>query len=48
VVNKIEEEPDHSDDTPPVLGSWGKIYSLVLIVLIALILFFYYFSKAFD
>jgi len=48
VVNKIKEEPDHTDDTPPVLGSWGKIYSLVVIFLIVLIILFYYFSKAFE
>jgi hypothetical protein len=41
-------ESNHSDDKPPVLGSWGKIYSFVLFVLVSLIILFYYFTKVFE
>jgi len=47
-LEELKQENSHTDDTPPVLGSWGKIYSFVLIVLIALIILFYYFSKVFE
>ena len=36
------------EDKPPFLGSWNKIYSLVLGELIVLIVLFYLFTKAFS
>jgi len=36
------------DSTPPILGSWIKIYSLVFGNLIFLILLFYIFTKVFE
>ncbi|HSP86496.1 MAG TPA: hypothetical protein VLN45_00050 [Ignavibacteriaceae bacterium] len=48
MANKIKEEPNHSDESPPILGSWNKIYFLVFMVLIILIILFYIFSMAFD
>jgi hypothetical protein len=48
VDKKIKKEINHDDDKPPILKSWGKIYSLVLITLIVLIILFHYFTKAFE
>ena len=36
------------DDKPPFLGSWNKIYLLVLSELIVIITLFYIFTKAFS
>ena len=36
------------EEKPPFLGSWKRIYLVVLLNLIALIIFFYFFSKAFQ
>jgi len=36
------------DSPPPIFGSWNKIYGFVLFTLIALILLFYLFTKAFE
>jgi hypothetical protein len=35
------------NDRPPFLGSWNKLYGLVLIYLTAIILLFAWFSNAF-
>jgi hypothetical protein len=48
VDEKIKEEIDHNDDTPPVLGSWGKIYTLVFFNLVILVILFYYFTRIFE
>lgn len=37
-----------NDDKPPFLGSWNKIYALVLGELITLIAIFYFFTKVFS
>jgi len=36
------------DPPPPILGSWKKLYSLVLLNLVVLIVIFYLFTKAFE
>ena len=38
---------DPADDRPPVLGSWPAVYAFVLLLHLALILFFYFFSQAY-
>jgi hypothetical protein len=43
-----ENLKDTSEDKPPFLGSWSKIYSVVLIELIILITLFYLFTKEFS
>lgn len=43
-----EDIKDTSEDAPPFLGSWRKIYSFVLIELIVLIALFYLFTKEFS
>jgi hypothetical protein len=47
-LKNISKEKNHTDDDPPILGSWGKIYSLVLLLLILQVILFYLLSKAFD
>jgi hypothetical protein len=36
------------DEKPPILGSWKKIYLVVLLNLLVLIILFYSFSEAFK
>ena len=36
------------DDTPPVLGSWGRIYALVLGNLVVLVALFWALTKAYE
>jgi len=44
-----EKEIISEDDcTPPIFGSWIKIYSLVIGNLILLIFLFYIFTKVFE
>lgn len=45
-----EERKKKSTDesTPPILGSWTKVYALVFGNLIFLILMFYLFTKVFE
>lgn len=37
-----------SDEPPPFLGKWPRVYGAVLAYLAALILLFYIFTKAFT
>jgi hypothetical protein len=37
-----------SDEPPPFLGKWSRVYAAVLLYLAALILLFYLFTKAFT
>jgi len=36
------------ESTPPILGSWNKVYALVFGNLIFLIILFYFFTKVFE
>lgn len=36
-----------NDETPPVLGSWQNIYTVVLVLHVVLIILFYLFSNAY-
>jgi hypothetical protein len=42
ISHPVEDEP------PPLLGSWRRIYIIVLCYLAFLIVLFYFFAKAFD
>lgn len=42
VIEEIKEEK------PPILASWKRLYTLVLLNLALLIVLFYLFTKAFD
>lgn len=37
-----------SDEPPPFLRKWPRVYAAVLLYLAALILLFYFFTKAFT
>jgi len=37
-----------NESTPPILGSWTKVYTLVFGNLIFLIILFYIFTKVFE
>jgi len=41
-------EQIHSDEQPPVLNSWNKIYLVVLLFLVIQIIFFTFFTKVFE
>lgn len=43
IVDEVPEE-----DVPPVLGSWRRVYSVVLVLHLLLILAFYFFSRAYT
>lgn len=45
-----EREPDQAlpDEPPPFLGSWRRVYTVVLLYLACLILSFYAFSRLFG
>jgi hypothetical protein len=36
------------DEGPPFLRSWGRVYVAVVVYLIAIILLFYWFMRAFN
>jgi len=46
--SKEKEIIDADESTPPILGSWNKVYALVFGNLIFLILLFYFFTKVFE
>lgn len=41
------QDADPNDETPPVLGSWKNIYTVVLVLHVVLIILFYLFSNAY-
>jgi len=44
----IEVEKPPTEETPPVLGTWNRLYALVLIELGLCILLFYLFERVFS
>ena len=42
-----QREREVIDEPPPVLGSWPKVYRLILIYLVALIALFFAFTAAY-
>jgi hypothetical protein len=47
-MNHLDSDDTVDEEKPPLLGSWKKIYLVVLLNLFALIILFYFFSKAFQ
>jgi len=41
----LPEKPGVIDGPPPFLGTWGRIYSAVLFILLTLIVLFWAFGK---
>ena len=46
--SKERERKSTDESTPPILGSWTKVYALVFGNLIFLSLMFYLFTKVFE
>jgi hypothetical protein len=44
----IPSERDVYDEPPPFLGTWSRVYTVVLIYLVAVIALFAWFTKAFN
>jgi hypothetical protein len=47
-MNPGEERREIMDEPPPFLRKWSRVYAAVLVYLAALILLFYFFTKAFT
>lgn len=44
----IELEKAPTEEAPPILRSWNRLYALVLIELLLCVLLFYAFERAFS
>ena len=44
----IEVGKSPVEEAPPILGSWNRLYALVLIELVLCILLFYLFERVFS
>jgi hypothetical protein len=40
--------PHDDDEPPPILGTWKRLYTAVLVYLFGLIVLFYWFREAFT
>ena len=47
-MNKDFKQTEKSEDEPPLLGSWNKLYGVVALSLAIMVLLFYIFTKAFE
>jgi hypothetical protein len=47
-MKHLNSDNDIIEEKPPILGSWNKIYLVVLLNLTVLIILFYFFSEAFK
>jgi hypothetical protein len=46
--NERIENKEIDEEKPPILSSWKRLYTVVLLNLALLIVLFYLFTKAFD
>jgi hypothetical protein len=46
--NERIENKEIDQEKPPILSSWKRLYTIVLLNLALLIVLFYIFTKAFD
>ncbi len=46
--NERIENKEIDQEKPPILSSWKRLYTVVLLNLVLLIVLFYIFTKAFD
>lgn len=44
-MRELMPQHSHDDEPPPFLGTWPRVYAMVLAYLAALILFFYVFCR---
>jgi hypothetical protein len=47
-MSQQSPRPDTFQESPPILTSWRRLYAVVLGELAALIILFYFFTKAFE
>ena len=47
-TQKPKRASEKADSSAPFLGSWRRLYGVVLVELVILILLFYLFTKAFE
>jgi hypothetical protein len=47
-MERLKSDTIIDEENPPILGSWKKIYLVVLLTLAALIILFYFFSEAYK
>ncbi len=43
-----ESEAAATDEAPPILGSWSRLYAVVLLVELAILALLYFFTKYFE
>jgi hypothetical protein len=43
----MSDSPSIPDEPPPILGTWGRVYAVVLVYLAAVISAFAWFTRAF-
>jgi len=48
MMEQLNPDNTINEEKLPILGSWKKIYFVVLLNVIVLIILFYFFSKAFK
>ncbi len=46
-MNLPDPTPEQPEDSPPVLGTWRRMYSVVIAWLVFLIAIFYLFARRF-
>ena len=46
--NELYKDKEIKEEKPPILSSWKRLYTLVLLNLAVLIVLFYIFTKVFD
>jgi hypothetical protein len=42
-----QNQADPNDESPPIFGSWSRIYGFVLVLHLVLIVLYYIFSQAY-
>jgi hypothetical protein len=47
-MEQLNSDTVINEEKPPILGSWKKIYCVVLLNVTVLIILFYFFSEAFK
>jgi hypothetical protein len=48
MTEQLNSDTVVNEEKPPILGSWKKIYCVVLLNVTVLIILFYFFSEAFK
>jgi hypothetical protein len=48
LMDQLNSGSNNNEEMPPILGSWNKIYVIVVIHLFVLICLFYFFSETYQ